>query len=101
MKRWMAMCLAIIMVLTMLPGTVFAAVESDSGKLEGTLTIKGTLKEGEKLSADLTKVKPTGFTTDQVKYEWFRVGADGKNMSVGTETTYSDRQRRSHGDWYN
>ncbi len=89
MKRWMAMCLAIIMVLTMLPGTVFAAVESDSGKLEGTLTIKGTLKEGEKLSADLTKVKPTGFTTDLVKYEWFRVGADGKNMSVGTETTYT------------
>ena len=37
MKRWMAMCLAIIMVLTMLPGTVFAAVESDSGKLEGCL----------------------------------------------------------------
>ena len=48
MKRWMAMCLAIIMVLTMLPGTVFAAVESDSGKLEGTLTIKGTLKEGSR-----------------------------------------------------
>ncbi len=55
MKRWMAMCLAIIMVLTMLPGTVFAAVESDSGKLEGTLTIKGTLKEGAKIISGFDK----------------------------------------------
>lgn len=87
MKKFLAWCLTAVMILTMLPSLVFAAAPA-SGKLEGTLAVKGDLKEGVTLSADFGKVKPEGLKSEQLKYEWFRVGKDGKSKSVGTEATY-------------
>lgn len=88
MKRFLAWCLTAAMILTMLPSLVFAAAVPASGKLEGTLAVKGGLKEGETLSADLAKVKPEGVKADQLKYEWFQVDKNGKSKSISKEATY-------------
>ena len=89
MKKFMALCLVALMVISVLPASIFAAAEPASGKLEGTLSIKGSLRDGEVLSADLSKVKPEGIAQDQLKYEWFRIGTDGKSKSVGTGVSYT------------
>ncbi|MFR0078407.1 MAG: hypothetical protein ACLRVB_12670 [Blautia sp.] len=89
MKKFMALCLVALMVISVLPASIFAAAEPTSGKLEGTLSIKGSLRDGEVLSADLSKVKPEGIAQDQLKYEWFRIGTDGKSKSVGTGVSYA------------
>ena len=84
--RVLAIVMAVLMVVTMLPSVAFAA-EAPAGALDGTLKIKGTAAVGTTLSADYSKVKPEGITDDLVDFSWSL--KDGDLLTeVSTDKTY-------------
>lgn len=85
-SRVLAIMMAVLMVVTLLPSMVFAAA-APSGALDGTLKIKGNAAVGATLSADYSKVKPEGITDDLVDFSWSL--KDGDLLTeVSTEKTY-------------
>ena len=85
-NRVLAIIMAVLMMVTLLPSMVFAA-EAPSGVLDGTLKIKGSASVGSTLSADLSKVKPAGVTSEYVSFSWSL--KDGDLLTeVGTGKSY-------------
>lgn len=68
-NRVLAIVMAVLMVMTLIPSVVFASA-APSGALDGTLKIKGSAAVGTTLSADYSKVKPEGITDDLVDFSW-------------------------------
>lgn len=71
-RRTLAVVLAFLIVMSMLPTMVFAS--EDAVQLTGELKLKGltgeTVRAGDILSADYAKVIPEGFTDDMVTFLW-------------------------------
>ena len=85
-SRVLAVVMAVLMMVTLLPSMVFATAVP-SGTLDGKLKFKGTLAIGSTLSADYSKVKPEGITDDNVSFSWSL--KDGDLLTeVGTDKTY-------------
>ena len=85
-NRVLAIIMAVLMMVTLLPSMVFAA-EVPSGALDGTLKIKGSASVGSTLSADLSQIKPTGVTSEYVSFSWSL--KDGDLLTeVGTGKSY-------------
>lgn len=85
-SRVLAVVMAVLMMVTLLPSMVFATAVP-SGTLDGQLKVKGTLAIGSTLSADYSKVKPEGITDDNVSFSWSL--KDGDLLTeVGTDKTY-------------
>lgn len=85
-SRVLAVVMAVLMMVTLLPSMVFATA-APSGTLDGKLKVKGTLAIGSTLSADYSKVKPEGITDDNVSFSWLL--KDGDLLTeVGTDKTY-------------
>lgn len=85
-SRVLAVVMAVLMMVTLLPSMVFATA-APSGTLDGKLKVKGTLAIGSTLSADYSKVKPEGITDDNVIFSWSL--KDGDLLTeVGTDKTY-------------
>ena len=85
-SRVLAVVMAVLMIVTLLPSMVFATAVP-SGTLDGKLKVKGTLAIGSTLSADYSKVKPEGITDDNVSFSWSL--KDGDLLTeVGTDKTY-------------
>ena len=90
-KKFLAVVMAVLMVLTLLPPMVFAA-ESPSGELGGKLKIKGLAAVGTVLSADYSKVTPEGVTDADVTFSWSRQTGEKELTQVGTEKNYTVTQ---------
>ena len=85
-SRVLAVIMAVLMMVTLLPSMVFATA-APSGTLDGKLKVKGTLAIGSTLSADYSKVKPEGITDDNVSFSWSL--KDGDLLTeVGTDKAY-------------
>lgn len=85
-NRVLAIIMAVLMMVTLLPSMVFAA-EAPPGALDGTLKIKGSASVGSTLSADLSKIKPAGVTSEYVSFSWSL--KDGDLLTeVGTGKSY-------------
>lgn len=85
-RRLLAIVMAVLMMLTMLPSMVFAEA-FPSGTLDGRLKVKGPVAVDTTLSADYSKVKPEGLTDDYVTFKWSR--KNGEELTeLGTEKTY-------------
>lgn len=85
-KRFLAVVMAVLMVLTLIPSMVFAA--APSGELGGKLKIKGLAAVGTALTADYTKVTPEGVTDADVSFVWSRQTDEKELVELGTEKTY-------------
>ena len=90
-NRVLAVIMAVLMMVTLLPSMVFAAA-APQGALDGKLKIKGTIAVGVTLSADYSKVKPEGITDDYVSFSWSL--KDGDLLTeVGTDKTYKVEEK--------
>ena len=88
-KRILAVLMAVLMIVTLLPSMVFAA---EAGELGGKLKVKGLPAVGTVLSADYSKVTPEGVTDDDVIFSWSRQTGEKELTQVGTEKTYTVTQ---------
>lgn len=68
-ERILAIIMSMLMVLTMLPATVFAA---EIPALDGKLKLQGIAADGRTLTAEFKEVKPEGLTDADVTYLWER-----------------------------
>ena len=68
-ERILAVIMSVLLALSMIPVTVFAA---ETSVLDGKLKIQGSAAEGKILSADFKEVKPEGVAEDDVTYLWER-----------------------------
>lgn len=86
-KRFLAVVMAVLMALTLIPSMVFAA--EPSGELGGKLKVKGLAAVGTALTADYTKVTPEGVTDTDVSFLWSRQTNEKELVELGTEKTYT------------
>ena len=68
-ERILAVIMSVLLALSMLPATIFAA---ELSVLDGKVKIQGTAAERRTLSAEFEEVKPEGVTEDDVSYLWER-----------------------------
>ena len=95
-ERILAIIMSVLMALSMLPITVFAA---ETTALNGKLNIQGIAAEGKTLSADFKNVDTEGLTEDDVTYLWSRKTFDDEAAEnagempelkeLGKEKTYT------------
>ena len=85
-RKFIAMVMTFLMMLSLLPSMVFAAA-APAGELGGKLKIKGKAAVGTELSADYSKATPEGLTDEYVSFLWSRKVGD-EITEVGTEKTY-------------
>ncbi len=95
-ERILAIIMSVLMALSMLPITVFAA---ETTALNGKLKIQGIAAEGKTLSADFKNVDTEGLTEDDVTYLWSRktfddeaaenAGEAPQLKELGKEKTYT------------
>ena len=95
-ERILAVIMSVLMALSMLPITVFAA---ETTALNGKLKIQGIAAEGKTLSADFKNVDTEGLTEDDVTYLWSRktfddeaaenAGEAPQLKELGKEKTYT------------
>lgn len=88
-KIILAVLMAVLMIVTLLPSMAFAA---EAGELGGKLKVKGLPAVGTVLSADYSKVTPEGVTDDDVIFSWSRQTGEKELTQVGTEKTYTVTQ---------
>ena len=88
-KRILAVLMAVLMIVTLLPSMAFAA---EAGELGGKLKVKVLPAVGTVLSADYSKVTPEGVTDDDVIFSWSRQTGEKELTQVGTEKTYTVTQ---------
>ena len=79
----LAIIMSVLMALSMLPITVFAA---ETTALNGKLKIQGIAAEGKTLSADFKNVDTEGLTEDDVTYLWSRKTFDDEAAENAGET---------------
>lgn len=89
-KRFLAVVMTILMVISMIPSMVFAA--TPSGELGGKLKIKGLAAVGVTVSADYSKVTPEGVADEDFTFSWSRQTGEKELTQVGTEKTYTITQ---------
>ena len=89
-RRFLAIVMTVLMVISMIPSMVFAA--APSGELGGKLKIKGLAAVGVSLSADYSKITPEGVTDEDFTFSWSRQTDDKQLTQVGTEKTYTITQ---------
>ncbi len=89
-RRFLAIVMTVLMVISMIPSMVFAA--APSGELGGKLKIKGLAAVGVSLSADYSKITPEGVTDEDFTFLWSRQTDDKQLTQVGTEKTYTITQ---------
>ena len=89
-KRFLAVVMTVLMVISMIPSMVFAA--ASSGELGGKLKIKGLAAVGVVLSADYAKVTPEEVTDEDFTFSWSRQTGEKELTQVGTEKTYTITQ---------
>ena len=82
-ERILAVIMSVLMALSMLPITVFAA---ETTTLNGKLKIQGIAAEGKTLSADFKNVDTEGLTEDDVTYLWSRKTFDDEAAENAGET---------------
>ena len=82
-ERVLAVIMSVLMALSMLPITVFAA---ETTALNGKLNIQGIAAEGKTLSADFKEVNTEGMTEDDVTYLWSRKTFDDEAAENAGET---------------
>ena len=95
-ERILAVIMSVLMALSMLPITVFAA---ETTALNGKLKLQGIVAEGKTLSADFKNVDTEGLTEDDVTYLWSRKTFDDEAAEnagempqlkeLGKEKTYT------------
>ena len=95
-ERILAVIMSVLMALSMLPITVFAA---ETTALNGKLKLQGIAAEGKTLSADFKNVDTEGLTEDDVTYLWSRktfddeaaenAGEAPQLKELGKEKTYT------------
>lgn len=89
-KRFLAVVMTVLMVISMIPSMVFAA--ASSGELGGKLKIKGLAAVGVVVSADYAKVTPEEVTDEDFTFSWSRQTGEKELTQVGTEKTYTITQ---------
>lgn len=89
-KRFLAVVMTVLMVISMIPSMVFAA--APSGELGGKLKIKGLAAVGVTVNADYSKVTPDGVTDEDFTFVWSRQTGEKELTQVGTEKTYTITQ---------
>ena len=89
-RRFLAVVMTILMVISMIPSVAFAA--APSGELGGKLKIKGLAAVGVTVSADYSKVTPEGVTDEEFTFSWSRQTGEKELTQVGTEKTYTITQ---------
>ena len=82
-ERILAVIMSVLMALSMLPITVFAA---ETTALNGKLKLEGIAAEGKTLSADFKNVDTEGLTEDDVTYLWSRKTFDDEAAENAGET---------------
>ena len=82
-ERILAVIMSVLMALSMLPITVFAA---ETTALDGKIKIHGIAAEGMTLSADFKEVNTEGLTEDDVTYLWSRKTFDDEAAENAGET---------------
>ena len=82
-ERILAIIMSVLMALSMLPITVFAA---ETTALNGKLKLQGIAAEGKTLSADFKNVDTEGLTEDDVTYLWSRKTFDDEAAENAGET---------------
>ena len=82
-ERILAVIMSVLMALSMLPITVFAA---ETTALDGKLKLQGIAAEGKTLSADFKNVDTEGLTEDDVTYLWSRKTFDDEAAENAGET---------------
>lgn len=82
-ERILTIIMSVLMALSMLPITVFAA---ETTALNGKLKIQGIAAEGKTLSADFKNVDTEGLTEDDVTYLWSRKTFDDEAAENAGET---------------
>ena len=82
-ERILAVIMSVLLTLSMLPMTVFAA---ETTTLNGKLNIQGIAAEGKTLSADFKNVDTEGLTEDDVTYLWSRKTFDDEAAENAGET---------------
>ena len=98
-ERILAVIMSVLLALSMIPATVFAA---EIPALDGKLKIQGTAAEGRTLSAEFKEVKPEGVTEEDVAYLWERktvedeetekAGEKPELKELGKDKTYTVTQ---------
>ena len=89
-KRFLAVVMTVMMVISMIPSMVFAA--APSGELGGKLKVKGLAAVGVTVSADYSKVTPEGVTDEDFTFSWSRQTGEKGLTQIGTEKTYTITQ---------
>lgn len=89
-KRFLAVVMTVMMVISMIPSMVFAA--APSGELGGKLKVKGLAAVGATVSADYSKVTPEGVTDEDFTFSWSRQTGEKELTQIGTEKTYTITQ---------
>ena len=82
-ERILVVIMSVLMALSMLPITVFAA---ETTALNGKLKLQGIAAEGKTLSADFKNVDTEGLTEDDVTYLWSRKTFDDEAAENAGET---------------
>ena len=82
-ERILAVIMSVLLTLSMVPMTVFAA---EATVLDGKLKIHGIVAEGKTLSADFKEVNTEGMTEDDVTYLWSRKTFDDEAAENAGET---------------
>ena len=88
-ERILAVIMSVLLTLSMLPMTVFAA---ETTALNGKLNIQGIAAEGKTLSADFKEVNTEGMTEDDVTYLWSR--KTGRYRFQDRADNYRQRRKR-------
>ena len=89
-RRFLAIVMTVMMVISLIPSMVFAA--APSGELGGKLKVKGLAAVGGTVSADYSKVTPEGVTDEDFTFSWSRQTGEKELTQIGTEKTYTITQ---------
>ncbi len=89
-RRFLAIVMTVMMVISLIPSMVFAA--APSGELGGKLKVKGLAAVGVTVSADYSKVTPEGVTDEDFTFSWLRQTGEKELTQIGTEKTYTITQ---------
>ena len=89
-RRFLAIVMTVMMVISLIPSMVFAA--APSGELGGKLKVKGLAAVGVTVSADYSKVTPEGVTDEDFTFSWSRQTGEKELTQIGTEKTYKITQ---------
>ena len=89
-RRFLAIVMTVMMVISLIPSMVFAA--APSGVLGGKLKVKGLAAVGVTVSADYSKVTPEGVTDEDFTFSWSRQTGEKELTQIGTEKTYTITQ---------